>query len=98
MLMKVNEVAMTAHRLLMNANMASQADKRSRVAVGLSEKFERNPDYYSRYSSSPPGAVSRHPRNFMVGLGAHTMPVFLFKGWLQSRECNLCRNPDFAPL
>ena len=46
--------------------MALKEDKRTGVATGLSEKFSKNPDYYAR--------------NFLVGLGSHTMPVFLFKG------------------
>ena len=46
--------------------MALKADKRTGVATGLSEKFAKNPDYYAR--------------NFLVLLGSHTMPVFLFQG------------------
>ena len=46
--------------------MALKEDRRTGVATGLSEKFSKNPDYYSR--------------NFLVGLGSHTMPVFLFQG------------------
>ena len=46
--------------------MALKEDKRTGIATGLSEKFEKNPEYYSR--------------NFLIGLGHHTMPLFLFKG------------------
>ena len=46
--------------------MALKEDRRTGVATGLTEKFSKNPDYYSR--------------NFLVGLGSHTMPVFLFQG------------------
>ena len=52
--------------------MALKEDKRTGVATGLSEKFFRNPDYYSR--------------NFLVGLGSHTIPVFLFKGKIKRLE------------
>ena len=50
--------------------MALKEDKRTGIATGLSEKFEKNPEYYSR--------------NFLIGLGHHTMPLFLFKGKNQS--------------
>ena len=46
--------------------MALKEDKRTGIATGLSDKFEKNPEYYSR--------------NFLIGLGHHTMPLFLFKG------------------
>ena len=46
--------------------MALKEDKRTGISTGLTEKFETNPEYYSR--------------NFVIGLGHHTMPLFLFKG------------------
>ena len=46
--------------------MALKEDKRTGIATGLADKFVKNPDYYSR--------------NFLIGLGHHTMPLFLFKG------------------
>ena len=46
--------------------MALKEDKRTEIATGLNPRFEKNPEYYSR--------------NFLVELGHHTMPLFLFKG------------------
>ena len=46
--------------------MALKEDKRTGIATGLNPRFEKNPEYYSR--------------NFLVELGHHTMPLFLFKG------------------
>ena len=45
--------------------MALSTDKTG-ISTGLTPKFLKNPDYYSR--------------NFLVGLGPHTTPLFLFKG------------------
>ena len=55
--------------------LALKEDKRTGIATGLSEKFQQNPDYYSR--------------NFLIGLGHHTMPVFLFKGGINRFQNNL---------
>ena len=52
--------------------MALKEDKCTGVSTVLSEKFSRNPDYYST--------------NFLVGFGSHTMPVFLFKGKIKGLE------------
>ena len=42
------------------------ATDRTGIATGYSSKFLKNPEYYSR--------------NFLVGLGPHSNPLFLFKG------------------
>ena len=76
-----------------------QEDKRTEVATGLSEKFSKNPEYYSRFDTTFHDQNQSQRwlnindccvdydkyklytfRNFMVYLGKHTMPVFLFKG------------------
>ena len=44
---------------------ALKSDKRTGVSLGLAPKFEKNSEKYSR--------------NHLVGLGPHTMPVFLYK-------------------
>ena len=72
------------------------------MATGLSDKFHKNPEYYSRLAKNletalniilsgtieilscitPNKKILYIFRNFMVYLGKHTMPVFLFKGGL----------------
>ena len=46
--------------------MAFETDKDTGIATDYSTKFKRNPQYYAR--------------NFLVGLGPHSTPLFLFKG------------------
>ena len=48
--------------------MAFQTDKDTGIATDFSSKFKQNPQYYAR--------------NFLVGLGPHSTPLFLFKGTL----------------
>lgn len=59
-------------------------DKRTGVATGLNERFSTNPDFYLR--------------NFMVDLGSHTMPVFLFKDILPELKKEFVFRPRISRL
>ena len=50
--------------------MAFQTDKDTGIATDFSTKFKQNPQYYAR--------------NFLVGLGPHSTPLFLFKGTMKN--------------
>ena len=63
--------------------MAFSTD-RTGIATGYSSKFLRNPEYYSR--------------NFLVGLGPHSTPLFLFKDILPQLREELVFKDNFAIL
>ena len=85
------------------------------MATALSDKFHKNPEFYSRLAKNletalniilsgtieilscitPNKKILYIFRNFMVYLGKHTMPVFLFKGGLAAlsgAECDIREN------
>ena len=64
--------------------MAFETDKATGVATGYSSKFLKNPDYYSR--------------NFLVGLGPHSTPLFLFKDILPQLREELVFQENFSRL
>ena len=71
----------THYALWLVINYWSQQDKRTEVATGFSDQFNKNPEYFSRWRRIwRKKLFAIFSRNFMVYLGKHTMPVFLFKG------------------
>ena len=57
---------------------------RTGIAIDLTEKLKRNPDYYTR--------------NFLVDLGQHTTPLFLFKNILPQLRKELVFNERISFL